>query len=196
MRAAAALLLLGVVLPAAAVDPDRFMPYGEAPFGPYRAEVCDRFLEHERVVFAAPALSGKTVEQLLRRCPGILDIGERVAVEPSGMALYEVDIDNDGNVDQVLYLQNLFRHLPPESFFKLDLGSCRLTPVFGAGRPNRLFTLAGRTYIESQQRCKGPVKIHGGMRYLSCALIYAGDGRELQSYRDELCTFIDSAWRR
>ena len=196
MRAAAALLLLGMTLPAAAVDPDRFIPYGEAPFGAYRGQVCDRFLEHDRIAFAAPVASGDDVERLLGRCPGILDIGERVTVEPNAMALYEVDIDNDGSIDQVLYLQNRFRHLPPESYFKLDLGSCRLTPVFGAGRPNRLFTLAGRTYIESQQRCRGPVKIHGGMRYLSCALIYAGNGRELQPYQDELCVFVDRVWRR
>jgi hypothetical protein len=51
-------------------------------------------------------------------------------------------------------VQNLY-HQPPESYFKLDLASCRLTRLFGAARSNRLFTLTGCTYIESPQRCKG-----------------------------------------
>ena len=173
------------------------MPFDEAPFAPYRAQICDKFLDHdERIRFLAPSLSGEKLDRVLARCHGLLDIDERVHVEPSGIALYEVDIDNDGSGDQVLYLQNLFRHLPPESYFKLDLASCRLTRLFGAARSNRLFTLEGRTYIESQQRCKGPIKILGFLRYLNCTLIYESKGIELQPFRDELCAFIDRAWSR
>lgn len=180
-----------------AVDANRFMPFDEAPFGPYRAQICDKFLDHDdRIRFLAPALSGEKLDRLLARCPGLLDIDERVEVEPSGIALYEADIDNDGNIDQVLYVQNLYRHLPPESYFKLDLASCRLTRLFGAARSNHLFTLEGRTYIESLQRCKGPIKILGGLRYLSCTLIYESKGTELLPFRDELCTFIDRIWSR
>lgn len=180
-----------------AVDPNRFMPFDEAPFGPYRAEVCDKFLEQdERIHFLAPALSGEELERLLAPCPDLLEIDERVHVEPSGIALYETDIDNDGSRDQVLYVQNRYRHLPSESYFKLDLASCRLTRVFGSARSNHLFTLDGRTYIESLQRCKGPIKILGALRYLNCTLIYASNGSELRPMRDELCAFIESAWRR
>ena len=173
------------------------MPFDEAPFGPYRAEVCDKFLEQDaRIRFLAPAASGEQLERLLARCPGLLDIDERVHVEPSGIALYEADIDNDGRNDRILYVQNLYRHLPPESYFKLDLERCRLAPLFGAGRSNRLFVLDGRTYIESLQRCKGPVKILGSLRYLNCTLIYESKGVELQPLRDELCVFIDRVWSR
>jgi hypothetical protein len=180
-----------------AVDANRFMHFEEAPFGPYRAQVCDKFLyHHDRINFLAPAMSGEKLDRLLARCPGLLDIDERVQVEPSGMALYETDIDNDGRNDQVLYVQNLYRRLPPESYFKLDLASCRITPLFSAGRSNRLFRLEGRTYIESLQRCKGPIKILGTLRYLNCALIYESKGAELQSFRDELCVFIDRVWSR
>jgi hypothetical protein len=180
-----------------AVDAIRFMPLDEAPFGAYRAQVCDKFLNHhDRINFLAPAMSGEKLDRLLARCPGLLDIDERVQVEPSGMALYETDIDNDGRNDQVLYVQNLYRPLPPESYFKLDLASCRLAPLFSAGRSNRLFTLEGRTYIESLQRCKGPIKILGTLRYLSCTLIYESKDAELQPFRDELCVFIDRVWSR
>ena len=180
-----------------AVDANRFMPFAEAPFGPYRAQLCDKFLNHDdRIHYLAPATSGEKLDRLLARCPGLLDIDERVQVEPGGMALYEVDIDNDGRNDQVLYVQNLYRHLAPESYFKLDLESCRLTPLFSAGRSNRLFTLEGRTYIESLQRCKGPIKILGALRYLDCTLIYESKGAELQPFRDELCVFIDRVWTR
>ena len=180
-----------------AVDANRFMPFDEAPFGPYRAQVCDKFLDHdERIRFLAPALSGAKLERLLARCPGLLEIDERVHVEPSGIALYEVDIDNDGSNDQVLYVQNLYRHLPSESYFKLDLASCRLTSLFGAARSNHLFTLEGRTYIESLQRCKGPIKILGALRYLDCTLIYESKGSELRPYRDELCAFVGRVWSR
>ena len=178
------------------MDPRQFIPYGEAPFEAYRAEICDKFLDHQRIEFPEPALAGEKLDRLLQRCPRLLDIDERVRVRPNAMALYEVDIDNDGRIDQVLYVKNLYRHLPPESYFKLDLASCRLTPIFGAARTNRLFTLDGRTYIESQQRCQGPIKIHGGLRYRSCTLIYQGQGWELEPHRDELCSFIDRAWRR
>ena len=180
-----------------AVDANRVMPFDEAPFGPYRAQVCDKFLDHDdRIRFLAPALWGEKLDRLLARCPGLLDIDERVHVEPSGMALYEVDIDNDGSDDQVLYVQNLYRHLPSESYFKLDLASCRLTRLFGAPRSNHLFTLEGRTYIESLQRCKGPIKILGALRYLNCTLIYESKGSELQPFRDELCAFVDRTWSR
>ncbi len=180
-----------------AVDANRFMPFDEAPFGPYRAEVCDKFLDqNERIRFLAPAASGEKLERLLARCPGLLDIDERVHVEPSGIALYQADIDNDGSSDQVLYVHNLYRHLPSESYFKLDLASCRLTRLFGAARSNHLFTLDGRTYIESLQRCKGPIKILGTLRYLNCTLIYESKGSELRPLRDELCAFIDRAWSR
>jgi hypothetical protein len=180
-----------------AVDASRFMPFDEPPFGPYRAEVCDKFLDHdERIRFLAPALSGEKLERMLAPCPELLDVDERVHVEPSGIALYEADIDNDGSTDQVLYVQNRYRHLPPESYFKLDLEHCRLTRVFGSARSNHLFTLEGRTYIESVQRCKGPVKVLGTLRYLNCALIYEGKGSELRPMRDELCAFIERAWRR
>ena len=94
---------------------------------------------------------------MLARCPRLLDLDERIQVQPSGIALYEVDIDNDGRTDRVLYVQNLFRHLEPESLFKLDLASCRMTRIFGSGRTNRLFTLEGRAYIESLQRSQGPL---------------------------------------
>jgi hypothetical protein len=182
---------------AQAVDADRFMPFAEAPFGPYRAQVCDKFLDRDdRSRFLAPAISGEKLDRVLARCPGLLDIDKRVHVEPSGIALYQVDIDNDGRSDQVLYVQNLYRHLPPESYFKLDLARCRLAPLFSAGRSNRLFTLEGRTYIESLQRCKGPIKILGSLRYLNCTLIYESRGAELRPFRDELCVFIDRAWSR
>jgi hypothetical protein len=196
VRAGAALLCLALAATAQAVDAERFMPFGEPPFGPYRAQLCDKFLQRERVTYLEPALKGEDLEQLLLRCPGLLDMDERVHVQPSGIALYEVDIDNDGRAHQVLYVQNLYRHLPPESFFKLDLAHCRVTPIFGAAQSNRLFTLEGRAYIESQQRCLGPVKILGSLRYLNCALIYESKGTELQAYRDELCTYIDRAWSR
>jgi len=180
-----------------AVDANRFMPFEEAPFGPYRAQVCDKFLNHDdRINFLAPAMSGDKLDRMLERCPGLLDIDERVHVEPSGIALYEVDIDNDGKNDQLLYVQNLHRHLPPESYFKLNVENCRLTPMFGAGRFNRLFTLEGRAYIESLQRCKGPIKILGALRYLNCTLIYQSTGPELRPFRDELCVFIDRVWSR
>jgi hypothetical protein len=180
-----------------AVDPHRFMPFDEAPFGPYRAQVCDKFLDHdERIRFLAPALSGDGLARLLAPCPGLLDIDERVKVEPSAIALYEADIDNDGSRDQVLYVHNLYRHLPSESYFKLDLAHCRLTRLFGAARSNHLFTLEDRTYIESVQRCKGPLKILGALRYLNCTLIYEVKGSELRPFRDELCAYIDRAWSR
>lgn len=180
-----------------AVDANRFMPFEEPPFSPYSAQICDKFLNHhDRINSLAPAMSGEKLDRLLARCPGLPDIDERVQVEPSGMALYEVDIDNDGRNDQVLYVQNLYRHLPPESYFKLDLDSCRLTPLFSAGRSSRLFTLEGRTYIESLQRCKGPIKILGALRYLDCTLIYESKGTELQPFHDELCVFIDRVWSR
>jgi len=173
------------------------MPFGEAPFGPYRAQVCDRFLHHDdRIRFLEPAVYGEKLERLLARCPGLLDIDQRVKVEPSGIALYEVDIDNDGSKDQVLYVHNLFRHMAPESYFKLDLESCRLTRLFSAGRSNHLFTLDGRAFIESVQRCKGPIKILGALRYLNCTLIYESKGSELLPLRDELCAFIDRVWER
>lgn len=198
MRAAAALLCLAAASAAQAVDAARFMPFGEAPFGPYRPQLCDKFLAHERIAYLEPALKGEKLERLLARCPRLLDTDERVSVTPSGAALYEVDIDNDGRSDQVLYLQNLYRHLEPESYFKLDLASCKVTRIFGAARPNRLFTLDGRTYIESRQRCIGPIKILGGLRYLNCTLIYEYEskGAELQPYRDELCVYIDRVWSR
>jgi hypothetical protein len=179
-----------------AVDADRYLPFGETPFRPYRPQICDKFLQHERIAYLEPALKGEKLERLLARCPGLLDIDERVHVQPSGIALYEVDIDNDGSNDQVLYVQNVYRHLEPESYFKLDLGNCRMTRIFGAARPNRLFTLDGRAYIESRQRCQGPIKILGSLRYLNCALIYEIKGAELQPYRDELCTYIDREWSR
>jgi hypothetical protein len=196
VKAPATLLCLALAQAASAVDPERFKPYAEAPFGPYRAQVCDRFLEHERIIYPAPALTGGKLDALLARCPTLLDIGARVRPAPSGAALYELDIDNDGAIDQVLYLHNLFRHLEPESYHKLDLARCRLSRIFGAARRNRLFTLDGQAYIESVQRCKGPVKVPGGLRHLNCALIYKSDGRELEPYRDELCVFIERAWRR
>jgi hypothetical protein len=196
MKAPAALLCLALAPTVQAFDADRFMPFGEAPFGPYRPQICDKFLEHERIVYLEPALMGEKLELLLASCPRLLDIDERVHVNPSGIALYEVNIDNDGRADQVLYVQNLFRHLEPETYFKLDLASCKMTRIFGAARPNRLFTLDGRAYIESRQRCKGPIKILGGLRYLNCTLIYESKGTELQPYRDELCTYIDRAWSR
>jgi hypothetical protein len=196
MKAPAALLCLAIASTVQAVDADRFMPFGETPFGPYRPQICDKFLAHERIAYLEPALKGEKLERLLARCPGLLDIDERVRVTPSGTALYEVDIDNDGRTDQVLYVQNLFRHLEPESYFKLDLASCKMTRIFASARPNRLFTLDGRAYIESLQRCQGPIKILGGLRYLNCTLIYESKGAELQPYRDELCTYIDRAWSR
>lgn len=192
----AALCCLALAPAVQAVDTDRFMPFGETPFRPYQPQTCDKFLDHERIVYLEPALTGESLERLLARCPGLLDIDERVAVAPSGTALYEADIDNDGRSDLVLYVQNLYRHLPPESFFKLDLASCRMTPIFAAARRNHLFTLEGRSYIESLQRCKGPIKILGALRYLNCTLIYESTGTELQPYRDELCTFIDRVWSR
>lgn len=196
MKVPAALLCLALASAAQAVDASRFMPFGEAPFGPYRPQLCDKFLEHARIAYLAPALKGEKLERLLARCPGLIDIDERVRVSPSATALYEVDIDNDGRSDQVLYVQNLFRHLEPETYFKLDLASCRITRIFGAARSNRLFTLDGRAYIESRQRCMGPIKILGGLRYLNCMLIYESKGTELQPYRDELCTYIDRVWSR
>lgn len=40
-----------------AVDANRFMPFDEAPFGPYRAQVCDKFFDHdERIHFLAQSL--------------------------------------------------------------------------------------------------------------------------------------------
>ncbi len=180
-----------------AVDPNRFMPFAQAPYGPYRAQVCDKFLERDaHIRFLAPALTGEKLERLLARCPRLLDFDARVEVEPSGLALYEVDIDNDGSTDQVLYVQNRYRHLPPESYFKLDLASCRLAPLFGAGRSTSLFTLDGRTYIESLERCQGPIKILGALRYLNCALIYESKGAELEPYRDAMCVFIDRVWSK
>ena len=180
-----------------AVDANRFMPFEEAPFGSYRARVCDKFLDHDdRIHYLAPAMSDDKLDRLFARCPNLLNIDERVQVEPSGLSLYNVDIDNDGINDQVLYVQNLFRHLPPESYFKLDLENCRLAPLFASGRTNRLFTLDGRAYIESVQRCKGPVKILGGLRHLNCTLIYESKGAELRPFRDEMCVFIDRVWSR
>jgi len=196
MKANAVLLSLAMASTVYAVDADRFMPYGETPFSAYRPQICDKFLARERIAYLEPALKGDELERLLAHCPGLLDIDERVNVTPSGTALYEVDIDNDGHADKVLYVQNLFRHGEPESYFKLDLAQCRMTRIFGAARQNRLFTLEGRTYIESRQRCLGPVKILGGLRYLNCALIYESKGAELQPYRDELCAYIDRAWSR
>jgi hypothetical protein len=192
----AALLCLALAPAAQAVDADRFMPFGEQPFGPYQPQTCDKFLQHERVTYLEPALKGASLVRLLARCPRLLDIDQRVDVAPSGLALYEVDIDNNGRNDLVLYVQNLYRHLPPESFFKLDLTNCRMTPIFSAARRNRVFTLEGRSYIESLQRCKGPVKILGALRYLNCTLIYESKGTELQPYRDELCAYIDRVWSR
>lgn len=196
MKTAAALLCVALASTAQAVDADWFIPFGETPFGPYRPQICDKFLEHKRIAYLEPALEGEQLARLLARCPGLLDIDERVTVQPSGIALYEVDIDNDGSTDQVLYVQNLYRHLEPESYFKLNLASCRMTRIFAAARPNRLFTLEGRAYIESRQRCMGPIKILGGLRYLNCSLIYESKGTELQPYCDELCTYIDRVWSR
>jgi len=190
-------LALSICGAAHAVDARRFMPFAEAPFGPYRALVCDKFIERDaHIRYLEPALSGEKLEHLLARCAHLLDFDARVRVEPSGLALYEADIDNDGRNDRILYVQNRYRHLPPESYFKLDLASCRLTPLFGAGRATRLFTLDGRTYIESLERCQGPVKIFGALRYLNCALIYESKGAELTPYRDALCVFIDRVWSK
>ncbi len=196
MKPTAALLGLMIAWSAHAVDAGRYMPFGEMPFGPYRPQICDQFLGHERIAYLEPSLKGEKLERLLARCPGLLDIDERVNVAPSGTALYEVDIDNDGRTDQVLYVQNLYRHQPSESYFKLDLANCSMRRIFAAARSNRLFTLAGRTYIESRQRCNGPIKILGSLRYLNCALIYESKGAEVQPYRDELCAYIDRAWSR
>jgi hypothetical protein len=196
MKAPAALLCLALASSAQAVDPDRFTPFGETPFGPYRPQICDKFLQHERISYLEPVLQGEKLERLFVRCPALLGMHERVRVQPSGTALYEVDIDNDGRIDHVLYVQNLFRHLESETFFKLDLANCKMTRIFGAARANRLFTLGGRAYIESLQRCQGPIKILGGLRYLNCTLIYESKGTELQPYRDELCVYIDRAWSR
>jgi hypothetical protein len=75
-------------------------------------------------------------------------------------------------------------HRQPES--RVDTGFQRVA----------LVAANGRAKSESLQRCKGPIKILGGLRYLNCSLIYESKGTELQPYRDELCTYIDRAWSR
>jgi len=133
---------------------------------------CEPFrVQTERIVYLMPTLAKNDPawKQEMERCPNMFR-REKWMPHPNrdfdDFSLYKIDINNDGQIDNVLYRRYDKPHFVAyvkdgvehrresgveiaQEFFIADFGTCKLDKVFGGFAETRLFQLDNAIYIEN-----------------------------------------------
>jgi len=133
---------------------------------------CDSYRKQaERILYVKPTLARGDPgwKQMADRCPSMVRKPKWMPYpdrEFDDLSLYKIDINNDGQIDDVLYRRYDKPHFVTyvkdgverrreagievtQEFFLVDLASCKLDKIFGGFAETRLFQFDDVTYIEN-----------------------------------------------
>jgi uncharacterized protein len=170
-------------------DFGEYIPF-DTLYTKYNPVLCDKFLGvNINLRIASP--SKEDADDFFKMCPNISQSVKNVALDD--YALYQVDIDNDGIEDKVLYTYHRYSNIDPGQLFTIDSNTCKQAPVFESYGPKRILILNGGTFIESINICKEDTSMP---RYFQCKSLYQKTaGNLLMADQDAVCVFIERDWQ-